>query len=293
MSWCRLQFGGLRLWYGNSDARFELRRRLRWWRVVAFHMSRPKCRVTLGPAMPLTQTTVLSRIPSSIRPNAWPYIGPFYPYPQVPLGWRRSVWNGTTAGGSLTSNRSSGNDIWPQTEKPAETAGFFAPPDGLRQQLNEIRLISSVILKIHKSVPEFNSILVPTRLRDPMDTPTTEEHSQGLAMKTQAPFLLLLIVSDVLAYRLCGHVGQQPGVLSVPIRITPYWQKALEDRNWEHERYERVPIMGPVTSGGPPLALDAPSDDEVMRRSSQSLRWKVASRCFGNASETTSASSRT
>ena len=21
--------------------------------------------------------------------SAWPYIGPFYPYPQVPLGWRK------------------------------------------------------------------------------------------------------------------------------------------------------------------------------------------------------------
>jgi hypothetical protein len=27
--------------------------------------------------------------PSQYSPTAWPYIGPFYPYPQVPLGWRR------------------------------------------------------------------------------------------------------------------------------------------------------------------------------------------------------------
>ena len=27
--------------------------------------------------------------PRSYSPNAWPYIGPFYPYPQVPLGWRK------------------------------------------------------------------------------------------------------------------------------------------------------------------------------------------------------------
>jgi len=27
--------------------------------------------------------------PKQYSPNAWPYIGPFYPYPQVPLGWRR------------------------------------------------------------------------------------------------------------------------------------------------------------------------------------------------------------
>lgn len=29
--------------------------------------------------------------PKQYSPTAWPYIGPFYPYPQVPLGWRRVV----------------------------------------------------------------------------------------------------------------------------------------------------------------------------------------------------------
>jgi hypothetical protein len=28
--------------------------------------------------------------PTQYSPTAWPYIGPFYPYPQVPLGWRRA-----------------------------------------------------------------------------------------------------------------------------------------------------------------------------------------------------------
>ena len=27
--------------------------------------------------------------PKNYSPKAWPYIGPFYPYPQVPLGWRK------------------------------------------------------------------------------------------------------------------------------------------------------------------------------------------------------------
>ena len=27
--------------------------------------------------------------PTEYSPSAWPFIGPFYPYPQVPLGWRR------------------------------------------------------------------------------------------------------------------------------------------------------------------------------------------------------------
>ena len=27
--------------------------------------------------------------PKQHSASAWPYIGPFYPYPQVPLGWRK------------------------------------------------------------------------------------------------------------------------------------------------------------------------------------------------------------
>jgi hypothetical protein len=27
--------------------------------------------------------------PKQYSPMAWPYIGPFYPYPQVPMGWRK------------------------------------------------------------------------------------------------------------------------------------------------------------------------------------------------------------
>ena len=33
--------------------------------------------------------------PSQYSASAWPYIGPFYPYPQVPLNWRKATleWN--------------------------------------------------------------------------------------------------------------------------------------------------------------------------------------------------------
>ena len=55
------------------------------------------------------------------------------------------------------------------------------------------------------------------------------------------------------------------GPLAFPIPISPFLQDQQEDKFWEHERYERVPILGPITSGGPPVALDPPSDDEIMR----------------------------
>jgi len=58
--------------------------------------------------------------------------------------------------------------------------------------------------------------------------------------------------------------GPNLGVFSIPIPISPYYQDKKEDEAWAHERYERVPVLGPITAGGPVKALDPPSDDEVM-----------------------------
>jgi hypothetical protein len=59
--------------------------------------------------------------------------------------------------------------------------------------------------------------------------------------------------------------GPYLGFLSIPIPVSPYFQKEKEDDFWIKERYDRVPILGPLTAGGPAIALDPPSDDEVMR----------------------------
>jgi hypothetical protein len=63
----------------------------------------------------------------------------------------------------------------------------------------------------------------------------------------------------------CTHLGPSLGIAAFPIPITPYLQKKKEDQFWVHERYDRVPILGPLTQGGEIKALDPPSDDEVMR----------------------------
>jgi hypothetical protein len=63
----------------------------------------------------------------------------------------------------------------------------------------------------------------------------------------------------------CTTLGPYLGFLSFPIPVSPYFQKKKEDEFSHKERYDRVPILGPVTSGGPPVALDPPSDDEIMR----------------------------
>ncbi len=59
-------------------------------------------------------------------------------------------------------------------------------------------------------------------------------------------------------------LGPSLGIAGIPIPISPYHQKKKEDEFWRKERYDRVPILGPVTSGAEPVALDPPSDDEVM-----------------------------
>lgn len=59
--------------------------------------------------------------------------------------------------------------------------------------------------------------------------------------------------------------GPHLGFAGIPIPISPYLQDEKEDKFWIKERYDRVPILGPLTAGGPVKALDPPSDDEVMR----------------------------
>src|SRR3954469_4260057 len=91
-----------------------------------------------------------------------------------------------------------------------------------------------------------------------------EEHprllEKGLAMariKTTAFGILLVTWSLTTTGCFWGLTtgGPSLGILSIPIPVSPYFQKTKEDQYWEHERYDRVPILGPITSGGPPVAL--------------------------------------
>ena len=59
--------------------------------------------------------------------------------------------------------------------------------------------------------------------------------------------------------------GPSLGILAYPIPVSPFLQDKKEDEFWMHQRYDRVPILGPLTAEGPAIALDPPSDDEVMR----------------------------
>jgi hypothetical protein len=71
-------------------------------------------------------------------------------------------------------------------------------------------------------------------------------------------------------------MGPNLGPFAIPIPVSPYFQKIKEDKFWNHERYERAPILGPILPGGPMVALDPPSDDEVIRA------WEKANPAQGN-----------
>ncbi len=77
--------------------------------------------------------------------------------------------------------------------------------------------------------------------------------------------LIIAIAVDALANTGCATLGPHLGILAYPIPVSVYFQKKKEDEFWNHERYDRVPILGPITSGSEIVALDPPSDDEVMR----------------------------
>jgi hypothetical protein len=77
--------------------------------------------------------------------------------------------------------------------------------------------------------------------------------------------LIIAVAAGALSSTGCTTLGPSLGIAAFPIPISAYWQKKKEDDFWNHERYDRVPILGPITSGSQIIALDPPSDDEVMR----------------------------
>ncbi len=90
--------------------------------------------------------------------------------------------------------------------------------------------------------------------------------------KTVSAAVLATIALSLLSATGCSNAIGQPfvphstlGVAAIPIPVTPYLQDEMEDTFWDKERYDTVPILGPITEGGPAVALDPPSDDEIMR----------------------------
>src|SRR5262245_41104966 len=81
-----------------------------------------------------------------------------------------------------------------------------------------------------------------------------------------AAFSALVMAASLTSTGCVGlKAGPNLGPLAIPVPISPYFQKKPEDKFWNHERYEKAPILGPILPGGPMVALDPPSDDEVVR----------------------------
>ena len=85
--------------------------------------------------------------------------------------------------------------------------------------------------------------------------------------KTVVSMLGLLVTVTALTSTGCIGISSGPtlGIFGIPIPVSPYVQKHKEDVAYVKERYSRVPILPPLTAGAPAVALDPPSDDEVMR----------------------------
>lgn len=86
-----------------------------------------------------------------------------------------------------------------------------------------------------------------------------------MATCKQSLTLLVPTLLAMIAGTGCVQQGPHLGPLAIPIPISPFFQDRKEDEWWVKERYDRVPILGPVTAGGPAVALDPPSDDEIIR----------------------------
>jgi hypothetical protein len=88
-----------------------------------------------------------------------------------------------------------------------------------------------------------------------------------MSTKTMCAALALFAVATVASSGCFWLASEGPnlGPFAIPIPVSPYYQDQAEDKFWIQERYARVPVLGPLTPGGPTEALDPPSDDEVMR----------------------------
>jgi len=84
-----------------------------------------------------------------------------------------------------------------------------------------------------------------------------------LTKRVTVTFAALIGTLAILNSGCFQSLGPTLGVFSIPLPVSPYWQKNYEDEHYVHERYGRVPILGPLTAGGPQTDLDPPSDDEV------------------------------
>jgi len=89
-----------------------------------------------------------------------------------------------------------------------------------------------------------------------------------MQFRTVNAVVLVLTLATLAVTAGCPPLTPSPmqwGLGNYPIPVSPYFQKKLEYKAWDKERYDRLPILAPLAEGAPHAALDPPSQDEVMR----------------------------
>ncbi len=79
-----------------------------------------------------------------------------------------------------------------------------------------------------------------------------------------AAAMLALVLTTNTGCFWIAEMGPNMGAFSIPIPVSPYFQAKEEQKFWIHEKYAKSPILGPITAGQPCVAVDTPSDEEVM-----------------------------
>ena len=99
-------------------------------------------------------------------------------------------------------------------------------------------------------------------MSDSMNTCRSSKRTRAARRLVVTGLLVALMVPTTGCFGV--STGPSLGIFGLPIPVSPYYQHRQEEKFWEHERYERVPVLGPTTAGGAPVALDPPTDDEVV-----------------------------
>ncbi|MFP6611438.1 MAG: hypothetical protein VB835_03940 [Pirellulales bacterium] len=81
-----------------------------------------------------------------------------------------------------------------------------------------------------------------------------------------AAYLTLAAVALTVGSGCVTSQGPYLGAVGIPIPVSPFFQDRLEDESWEQERYNRMPILGPLTEDSPDIGMDEPSDDQIFRK---------------------------
>lgn len=80
--------------------------------------------------------------------------------------------------------------------------------------------------------------------------------------------IVIATVNDIVAAHQSKSAGNSStSAYQQPVRSpSPLTESAKPDSGSRHDkRYERVPVWGSITSGGPAIAIDPPSDDEILQ----------------------------